>query len=84
MKIAPKEKQLRFIRETLKSFERINFPFYQKIILNYSDVITLDEDQEIQLAEDVTDIEVHHFNVFLQTFNIGFIADLIPLEDILK
>jgi hypothetical protein len=84
MKIAPKEKQLRFIRETLKSFERINFPLYEKIIRNYSSVIWLDWDKEVQLAEDVTDIEVHHFNVFLQTFNIGFIADLIPLEDILK
>ena len=84
MKIAPKEKQIVFIREILRAFERINVPFYQKVICNYSDVITLDKDQEIQLAEDVTDIEVHNFNVFLQTFNIGFIADLIPLEDILK
>ena len=84
MKIAPKEKQLVFIREILRAFERINAPFYQKIICNYSDVITLDKDQEIQLAEDVTDFEVHNFNVFLQTFNIGFVTDLIPLDDILK
>ena len=84
MKIAPKEKQLVFIREILRAFERINAPFYQKIICNYSDVITLDKDQEIQLAEDVTHFEVHNFNVFLQTFNIGFITDLIPLDDILK
>ena len=84
MKIAPKEKQLVFIRVNLRYFERINVPFYQKIICNYSNVITLDEDQEIQLAEDVTNIEVHNFNVFLQTFNLGFLADLIPLEDTLK
>jgi len=84
MKIAPKEKQIVFIREILRAFERINAPFYRKVICNYSDVITLDEDQEIQLAEDVTDFEVHNFNVFLQTFNIGFITDLIPLDDILK
>tara|TARA_R110002012_G_scaffold24153_6_gene81139 strand:+ start:494 stop:748 length:255 start_codon:yes stop_codon:yes gene_type:complete len=84
MKIAPKEKQLVFIREILRAFERINALFYQKIICNYSDVITLDKDQEIQLAEDVTDFEVHNFNVFLQTFNIGFVTDLIPLDDILK
>ena len=84
MKIAPKEKQLVFIREILRAFERINAPFYQKVICNYSDVITLDKDQEIQLAEDVTDFEVHNFNVFLQTFNIGFVTDLIPLDDILK
>jgi len=84
MKIAPKEKQIVFIREILRAFERINAPFYQKIICNYSDVITLDKDQEIQLAEDVTDFEVHNFNVFLQTFNIGFVTDLIPLDDILK
>jgi len=84
MKIAPKEKQIVFIREILRAFERINVPFYQKVIRNYSDVITLDKDQEIQLAEDVTNIEVHNFNVFLQTFNMGFVTDLIPLEDILK
>lgn len=84
MKIAPKEKQIVFIREILGAFERINAPFYRKVICNYPDVITLDEDQEIQLAEDVTDIEVHNFSVFLHTFNIGFISDLIPLEDILK
>ena len=84
MKIAPKEKQIVFIREILRAFERINAPFYEKFILNYADVITLDKDQEIQLAEDVTDFEVHNFNVFLQTFNIGFITDLIPLDDILK
>ncbi len=84
MKIAPKERQILFIRETLRTFERINVPFYQKIIFNYSDVITLDEDQEVQLAEYVTNIKAHEFNVFLQTFNIGFISDLITLEDILK
>ena len=84
MKIAPKEKQIVFIREILRAFERINVPFYQKVICNYSDVITLDKDQEIQLAEDVTNIQVHNFNVFLQTFNMGFVSDLIPLEDILK
>jgi hypothetical protein len=84
MKIAPKEKQIVFIREILRAFERINVPFYQKVIRNYSDVITLDKDQEIQLAEDVTNIEVHNFNVFLQTFNMGFVTDLIPVEDILK
>ncbi len=84
MKIAPKEKQIVFIRKILQAFERINVPFYQKIICNYSNVIELDLCGDIQLAENATDREVHNFNVFIQTFNIGFINDLIPLEDLLK
>jgi|DEB0MinimDraft_6_1074348.scaffolds.fasta_scaffold29710_3 hypothetical protein len=76
MKIAPKEKQIVFIRELLGCFDRINGNFYRSILCNYSNVVTLDENQEVQLAEDANDIEVHHFNVFLQTFNVGFMVDL--------
>ena len=84
MKIAPKEKQIVFIRKILQAFDRINSEFYEKILRNYGSVIELDLCGDIQLAENATDMEVHNFNVFLQTFNIGFITDLIPLEDILK